>query len=153
MLSCGHFTVGGMRHLIMERSGGEEWRGGLDHTHQPSHSWSGPGVPQPSERPSYVPRRRCLTSWPSPSLHSPLTRFGRMAALTDLFTRFIASANFKAWMALRQAPLVHLMAPEPLPVGPLLGHRGKPLEEVELIGAFFETEVELQVQGMEGGGG
>ena len=89
-----------------------------------------------------------------PLSHLPWpTRFGRTAALADLFTRFVASANFKAWMALRQAPLVHLMAPEPLPVGPLLGHRGKPLEEVELIGAFFETETELQVRGGGGEGG
>ena len=54
-------------------------------------------------------------------------------------------ANFPVWLVLGQAPVMHLMAPEPLNVGLPLGPGGKPLEEVELIGMFFETEVELQV--------
>ena len=72
-----------------------------------------------------------------------LPRFVRPSALLDLYTRFIVSPNFLAWLALKRAPLVHLMAPEPLPA--VLGPGGKPIEEVEMIGMFFEVEVELQV--------
>ncbi len=39
----------------------------------------------------------------------------------------------------------HLLAPEPLaPVVPSLGRGGQHIEEVELIGLFFEAEIELQ---------
>ena len=135
-------NCGGLWRLIADRSGFHP------SAFTPLNSLPTPFTFQPSLPPAASASSTALFSFPLPL--PLLTRFGRTAALTDLFTRFVASANFKAGMALRQSPLVHLMAPEPLPVGPLLGHRGKPLEEVELIGAFFETEVELQVCGREG---
>ncbi|GAX81871.1 hypothetical protein CEUSTIGMA_g9299.t1 [Chlamydomonas eustigma] len=70
-------------------------------------------------------------------------RFIRPAQLLDFYARFITTANFKAWIDMQQRPLVQLMAPEPLPAGPTGAH-GRPLEDVELVGMFFETELKLQ---------
>lgn len=79
-----------------------------------------------------------------PEDHCTPHRFARQTDLVELYARFVSSSNFRFWMELRQQPLQHLLAPEPLPVVAPLGKDGKPLEEVELVGMFFELEIQLQ---------
>eukprot|EP00195_Chlamydomonas_chlamydogama_P012460 CAMPEP_0202914128 /NCGR_PEP_ID=MMETSP1392-20130828/62304_1 /ASSEMBLY_ACC=CAM_ASM_000868 /TAXON_ID=225041 /ORGANISM="Chlamydomonas chlamydogama, Strain SAG 11-48b" /LENGTH=649 /DNA_ID=CAMNT_0049605655 /DNA_START=669 /DNA_END=2618 /DNA_ORIENTATION=+ len=97
--------------------------------------------------------------------HAPILieRCGSVNNIVELYARFVAAPNFKAWFEMRQKPVVHLMAPthsagaagdastagagpssaEGVPTS-WFSEARKHWDEVELIGVFFNVEQQLQ---------
>ncbi|KAG1666410.1 hypothetical protein FOA52_006519 [Chlamydomonas sp. UWO 241] len=67
-------------------------------------------------------------------------RYPRASDQHELYRRFVATSNFRAWIGLQQGAVAHLLEPEPLPTGP----GGRALDDVELVERFFDAEQQLQ---------